>query len=111
MAGVKQDPDGVDSFTNVFTGVADTCLGPPTDVNCRDYADMDNYFLNHFSVYYYGDRWTVGGGLRNAFDKNPPRVDSSEPIDEVNGIPRGYGYDLNGRTFFLNVGINFGGGE
>ena len=77
---------------------------------CRDYADTGNYFLHHVSVYYYGDRWTVGGGIRNAFDKNPPVVDGTE-ITALNNTPLGYGYDANGRTYFLNVGINFGGGE
>lgn len=110
LASVHQDPDGVDDFENVFNGVADTCFGPPADVNCRDYGDTDNYFLHHLSVYYYGDRWTVGGGIRNAFDQNPPVVDGTE-ILAVNNTPIGYGYDVQGRVFFLNVGIDFGGGE
>ena len=109
LGSVHQDPDGVDDFSDA-TIASDTCFGPPTDVLCRDYGDADNYFLNHVSVYYYGDRWTVGGGIRNAFDKNPPVVDGTEVL-AVNNTPIGAGYDLNGRTFFLNVGINFGGGE
>jgi len=64
------------------------------------------------SVYYYGDRWTFGGGIRNVFDEKPPVVDHSEEFVEynlVNNTPIGYGYDLRGRTYFLNVAVNFGG--
>jgi iron complex outermembrane receptor protein len=109
MASVHQDPDGVDAFSDA-TIASDTCFGPPTDVLCRDYGDTENYFLNHVSVYYYGDRWTVGGGIRNAFNEKPPVVDGTEVL-AINNTPIGYGYDLNGRTYFLNVGIDFGGGE
>ena len=109
MASVHQDPDGVDAFSDA-TIASDTCFGPPTDVLCRDYGDTENYFLNHVSVYYYGDQWTVGGGIRNAFNEKPPVVDGTEVL-AINNTPIGYGYDLNGRTYFLNVGIDFGGGE
>ena len=109
LASVKQDVDGIDAFSSAFSA-SDTCLGPPADVLCRDYGDTDNYFLHHLSLYYYGDRWTFGGGIRNLLDEEPPVVDGTE-ILAVNNTPIGYGYDINGRTFFLNVGINFGGGE
>ncbi len=109
LASVHQDVAGIDGFSSAFS-LSDTCLGPPSDVLCRDYADTDNYFLHHLSLYYYGDRWTFGGGIRNLFDQEPPVVDGTEVL-AVNNTPIGYGYDLNGRTFFLNVGINFGGGE
>jgi len=109
LASVNQDPDGVDPFSDGFTAT-DTCFGPPTDVLCRDYGDTDNYFLHHLSVYYYGDRWTFGGGIRNLLDEEPPVVDGTE-VQAINNTPIGYGYDVNGRTFFLNVGVDFGGGE
>ncbi len=105
---VTQDPDGVDEFDDAITGGSDTCDGPPDDVLCRDYADTGNYFLHNVSFYYYGDRWTVGGGIRNLFDEKPPVVDGTE-IQSVNNTPIGFGYDLRGRTYFLNVAVNFGG--
>jgi len=109
LSSVHQDPAGVDDWGTAFD-ISDTCDGPPNDVRCRDFGDTDNYFLHHVSVYYYGDRWTVGGGIRNAFDQNPPVVDGTE-IRAINNTPFGYGYDINGRVFFLNVAMNFGGGE
>ena len=110
LSSVQQNPLGVDDFEDAITGFSDTCVGPPTDVLCRDWGDTDNYFLHHTSVYYYGDRWTFGGGIRNVFNEKPPVVDGTE-ILSVNNTPIGYGYDINGRTYFGNISFNFGGGE
>lgn len=110
LSSVNQEPDFVDDYSTALS-TADTCLGYDFgDVLCRDYADTDNYFLHNVSLYYYGDQWTFGGGIRNVFNEEPPVVDGTE-IQSINNTPIGYGYNLGGRTFFLNVGVNFGGGE
>ena len=109
LSSVIQDPAGVDDFSDAYIA-SDTCFGPPDDVLCRDYADTENYFLHNASVYYYGDRWTLGGGIRNVLNEKPPIVDGTEVL-AINNTPIGYGYDINGRTFFLNVGYNFGGDQ
>ena len=113
IGSVEQDALGIDAFGNILgdPALSDTCLGPALgDVNCRDIGFADDYFLHHMSLYYYGDVWTFGGGVRNLFDEEPPFVDGTE-ILAINNTPIGYGYDLRGRTFFLNVGASFGGGE
>jgi iron complex outermembrane receptor protein len=102
-----QDPDAVDEFDDVFgsqgTGfVSDTCLGPPGDVLCRDYADTSDYWLHSASVYWYGDTFTIGAGVRNVFDEDPPFVDGNEILG-IHRVPIGAGYDLFGRTYFFNV--------
>jgi len=110
---VHEKPELVDDFSDAFN-FSDTCLGPDFgDELCRDYADAENYFLHNLSVYYYGDRWTFGGGIRNLFDEAPPRVDTDTVGDPlaVNNTPLGYGYDLNGRVYFMNVAVNFGGSQ
>ena len=113
---VHQKESEVDPLSDAFANVApsDTCSGPAFgDVLCRDYADAGNYFLHNISMYYYGDRWTIGGGIRNVFDEAPPIVDVSNlgaPL-AVNNTPLGYGYDLNGRVYFFNVAASFGGGS
>jgi iron complex outermembrane receptor protein len=110
LGSVEQDPLEVDEFDDI-SGIADTCLGPAAgDVLCRDVGFADDYFLHHLSLYYYGDTWTFGGGIRNVFDEEPPLVDGSE-ILATNNAPLGYGYDLRGRTYFLNIQAVFGGGE
>ncbi len=108
MASVVQDPDGIEDFSDAFS-LSDTCLGPPDDELCRDFADMDNYFVHNISLYFYGDQWTFGGGIRNLFDEEPPIVDGSESQTFINNTPLGRGYDLNGRVYFFNVAVSFGG--
>ena len=98
---VHQDPDGVDDWDDI-TGGSDTCQGPPNDVLCRDVGFGDEYWLHSASIYYYGDTWTLGAGLRNVFDTHPPFVDGTEVLS-VNNVPIGYGYDLRGRTLFVNL--------
>jgi iron complex outermembrane receptor protein len=98
---VDQDPLGIDEFDDIY-GIADTCLGPPDDVLCRDVGFGDAYWLHSASLYWYGDTFTVGAGIRNVFDEAPPLVDGTEVLS-VNNVPIGYGYDLRGRTFFFNV--------
>lgn len=110
LGSVEQDVLEIDEFGNAIDGTADTCLGPSAgDVNCRDIGFADDYFLHSMSVYFYGDVWTFGGGIRNVFDEAPPLVDGNEVL-AVNNTPLGYGYDLNGRVFFVNVAAHFGGG-
>ena len=66
----------------------------------------DDYYNHAVSIYYYGDVWTVGGGIRNVFDDEPPLVDGTE-VFAVRNVPRAVGYDLNGRTYFLNIAARF----
>jgi iron complex outermembrane recepter protein len=109
LGSVEQDPLGIDPFGNAIEGGGDTCLGPlGGDVNCRDVGFADDYFLHSASVYFYGDVWTFGGGVRNVFNTEPPLVSGDEVL-AVNNVPIGVGYDLNGRVYFLNVQANFGG--
>jgi len=110
ISSVEQRPEFRDEFDDAITGISDTCFGPPDDVLCRDIGFADNYFRHGVSVYYYGDTWTLGGGIRNVLGEKPPFVDGSE-VQSINNSPIGYGYDLQGRTYFFNVGYDFGGGE
>ena len=118
IGDVEEDSELIDDFTNVDFDFDSTCFGPnnsfgfPADYNCRDASFADDYFLHSASVYYYGDVWTFGFGVRNVFDEEPPKVDPGENFESLNAIgntPIGYGYDLNGRTYFLNVAASFPG--
>jgi len=108
ISSVNQDADGVDDYSTAFDA-SDTC-GVTDSFTCRDYGETDNYFLHNLSMYYFGDMWTLGGGIRNVLNEKPPIVDGTEVL-AVNNTPIGYGYDINGRVFFFNVAVNFGGGE
>ena len=58
------------------------------------------------SLYYRQDNWNVGVGVRNVFDKEPPMVDGIE-IQSKSNVPLGYGYNINGRSYFMNVLYRF----
>lgn len=93
-------------------GTSATCFGGEGGVLCRPYADADSYLTHDLSIYYNSPAgWSVGGGVRNVFDEEPPMVDGaqSSSVTSVRNTPLGYGYDLHGRSLFLNVSYTFGG--
>ena len=47
--------------------------------------------------------------MRNVFDEEPPFVQEGATL--YHNAPRGGGYSLDGRVFFLNLEVGFGGGE
>ena len=107
LSSVSAPP--LEDFNNIVESASgDTCLGPIfDDVNCRDISYADNYFRHDASLYYRGDVWTIGGGLRNVFDEAPPQVDANTFITSFNNTPVGAGYDLFGRTMFVNIQARF----
>ncbi|MCV6620684.1 MAG: TonB-dependent receptor [Cellvibrionaceae bacterium] len=112
VGSVEQDSEDVDEYSDVFdtndTGfTSDTCVGVANGgTDCRDVGFADNYFKHDVSFYYNGDVWTIGGGIRNVFDEEPPQVDGNE-VTAVNNTPIGVGYDLQGRTVFFELGRKF----
>ena len=105
ISGVAEAPADVDPWGGLADG-SDTCLGAALgDVDCRDVGSANNYFTHDVSVYYRGDTWTFGAGVRNLFNEWPPQVDGSE-VFAINNTPYGAGYDMFGRQVFLNVVYN-----
>ncbi|MFK8011192.1 MAG: TonB-dependent receptor [Marinicellaceae bacterium] len=98
-----RDIDGDGDTSEVLTIFSDTCEAPNL---CRDVGDADDYFVHTLSVFWEKDDWTVGFGIRNIFNDEPPEVDPSEAF-VIGNAPIGQGYDLNGRRYFLNVGKRF----
>ena len=84
-----------------------TCLGTAYgDTDCRDIGFIKNYVVHNMSVYYRKDSWNLGFGVRNVFDKEPPMVDGTE-IQSKSNVPLGYGYNINGRSYFMNASYRF----
>lgn len=112
VGSVEQQSEGIDDYSDVFdtndTGfTSDTCIGVANGgTDCRDVGFADNYFKHDVSFYYNGDVWTIGGGVRNVFDEEPPQVDGNE-VFSVQNTPIGVGYDLRGRTVFFELGRKF----
>ena len=75
-------------------------------MNCRPVGSADNYYRHDVSVYWYGDTWTIGAGVRNVTDEFPPLVDGRLVFSGWN-VPFGSGYDINGRQYFVNVAASF----
>ena len=116
---VAQDEDGVDDFGNAFgideddNGSADifsdTCGGPAVgDVNCRDVGFASDYFVHNAGITYNNEDNDYGITLAvsNIFDREPPRVDSSEVL-AVSNTPLGAGYNIEGRKFFVQLRKGF----
>lgn len=107
IGAVDIDPD-VDNEFDDYNGDMYTCAGPDAgDELCRFIWESGSYTNHTASVSYRGDDWTVRLGVVNVFDKAPPQVDAIAPITLAVNSPQGYGYDLNGRRVFLNVGYRF----
>ena len=134
IGDVSQDPDFVDPFSDAFgfgpdgvaTGViANTCLGsgsrnPTTIANpnqlngivqgdgvfCRNVGFANEWFEHTASVRWDNGDLRIIAGVRNLFNKAPPRVDSSEVL-AIGNTPLGGGYDLNGREFFAQLLYRF----
>ena len=112
LGDYQEDRDFIDVWDHVngpFQTRTETCLGPPNDVLCRDVEEAPDYWVHHASVTYDHDTWDVIAGARNVFDEWPPQVDPNELWSQINNTPRGVGYDLNGRTYFLSLRFEFGG--
>ena len=109
LGSVRIDPDVRADwpFGNADDDNYRTCLGPANgDVDCRPVGEADNYFRHDVSLYYYGDVWTFGAGVRNVTDEFPPLVDGRVQFSGWN-VPFGSGYDINGRQYFVNVAARF----
>lgn len=106
---VAEHPLAADDFGNVLEGGGDTCLGPlGDDVSCKDIGWAEHYYRHDMSVYYRGDVWTLGAGVRNLQNEWPPQVDNDARIGYVfNNTPMGQGYDIFGRTYFVNIQAAF----
>lgn len=68
--------------------------------------DVPNYFVSRASLQYNGDKWSITGGIRNLFDKEPPRI-SQGAVSLIGNAPLYSGYDYFGRVYFVNVSKTF----
>lgn len=110
---VEIDSEDRDEYSDVAdsndTGFkSNTCIGVANGgTDCRDVDFADSYVKHDMSLFYNGDVWSIGGGVRNIFGEKPPQVDRDEVRTSINNTPLGVGYDLRGRTFYLDVSRKF----
>ena len=107
---VSQAERFVDPFDSFVEGGASyTCYGPSLgDEYCREIGYADDYVTHDMSVSYFGESWNLAVGVRNVFDEEPPFVSPNE-VSVISGtnVPLGVGYDILGRTLFVNVAKQF----
>jgi outer membrane receptor protein involved in Fe transport len=65
-----------------------------------------DYFLHSASIRYETEEFGLTLGVRNVFDEQPPTI-SAEYTNQIGNAPLYSGYDLRGRTFFVNARANF----
>ncbi|MEO6582528.1 MAG: hypothetical protein ABIN68_06965, partial [Sphingomicrobium sp.] len=65
---------------------------------------VPDYWLHTLSIRYERERFSITGGVRNLFDKKPPKITAEDPfVNTTANAPLQGGYDFRGRTFFVNV--------
>ena len=65
---------------------------------------VPDYWLHVVSARYEEDRFSITGGIRNLFDKKPPKITAEDPyVNTTGNAPLQSGFDFRGRTFFINV--------
>jgi outer membrane receptor protein involved in Fe transport len=65
---------------------------------------VKDYWLHTASVRWENKRYSVTAGVRNVFDKNPPKITAEDPfVNTISNVPLQSGWDFRGRTFFVNL--------
>lgn len=68
------------------------------DTPCLQFDDLDEYWVHDMSVRYQTGTWVFRGGVSNVFNEEPPLTTNND-VSNLAGI----GYDVNGRSLFVNV--------
>lgn len=74
-------------------------------VSCRPIYYTEDYYVHNASLGWTNGSLNVNGGVRNVFNTAPPLV--GQDVFNIRNVPLGVGYDLYGRSFYLNVGYKF----
>ncbi len=106
--------DNDDEFDQVTTGF-DPCIqagdrfpgGSPQAGNvpagaCISFDNVTDYWVHDMAVTWRGETTTLRAGISNVFDDAPPITNNNGQ-----GTLGGIGYDLGGRTLFVNVSKRF----
>ncbi|MEO8547912.1 MAG: TonB-dependent receptor [Sphingomicrobium sp.] len=65
---------------------------------------LPDYWLHTLAVRYEDGPFSITGGVRNVFDKKPPKITAQDPfVNTIANVPLQAGYDMSGRTYFVNV--------
>lgn len=68
--------------------------------------EVPDYWLHNVSIQYRTDDWSATAGVRNLFNEEPPVI-STGLYNLVGNAPLYSGYDMVGRTVFINLSKSF----
>ena len=82
---------------------AEEFVNPGYTTDTYDFK-VDDYWLHTATVRWEKGRYSLTAGIRNLFDKDPPKITAGDPlVNTVSNVPLQSGWDFRGRTFFLNA--------
>jgi len=96
------DPDLRNEAVTTFFSACRQAGDFTADVPCRQYDDLEEYWVHSMSATYARDTFVFRVGVNNVFDTAPPLTDNNS-LGSLGGI----GYDIGGRTYFANVTKKF----
>ena len=100
-ANLLEDYDDID-------GGSYACGGPSRDdVLCTRIHEAESYMTHSVYVRYAGFAYTIGAGISNVTDQEPPFITDYYYGGLRNHPFGGYGYDLTGRSAYLSVSYRF----
>lgn len=94
--------DDQDSYAYMADGDADLLA------SYEDTYDMKigDYYKSSIAVRYKADKWSLNAGIRNLSDRQPPSL-STGVVSTFANAPIYSGYDLLGRSYFMNFTKDF----
>ena len=71
----------------------------------RSLISVPDYWLHTASLRFEpSNRYSLTLGIRNVFDKKPPKITAEDPfVNTIANVPLQSGFDIRGRTFFVNA--------
>ena len=65
---------------------------------------VPDYWLHTATLRYETKRYSLTAGVRNVFDKKPPKITAEDPfVNSIANVPLQSAWDFRGRTFFVNA--------
>jgi iron complex outermembrane receptor protein len=101
----KTDDENLSDFA-----INDPCIGlndsAGDPVECREIDWTSSYTMHTAALNWQNDNYSVTLGVRNVFNDAPPKVDADKGgVTILRNIPIGAGYDLYGRTMYMNFAM------
>ncbi|HEY1142983.1 MAG TPA: TonB-dependent receptor [Sphingomicrobium sp.] len=86
-----------------YIGHTDDTKLSEADPTVYDFS-VDDYWLHTISARYEKGRYSLTAGIRNLFDRKPPKITAEDPfVNDIANVPLQSAWDFRGRTFFVNV--------